>query len=192
MKTMVIDVFTIDLVPLLHLYACSTILPAVRESDEELAELISYQLSSFYRLKKHTKDYIFNHLQIYFAFFLQNICIYQKNVVPLHRSPGNSSPRHSAGEESGFFLFDMTELEIITSAFSAQRKNVSAPCNTFRRLRNRIFHQEAICWDLYYVSCLHDNLVTVLGWMNANMPDWLDKIDPFNKVCADIRKEMGW
>ena len=73
-----------------------------------------------------------------------------------------------------------------------QRKNVSAPCNTFRRLRNRIFHQEAICWDLYYVSCIHDNLVTVLGWMNPYMPDWLAKIDPFDIVCAEIRKEMGW
>ncbi len=73
-----------------------------------------------------------------------------------------------------------------------QRKNVSAPCNTLRRLRNRIFHQEAICWDLYYLTCLHDNLVTVLGWMNADMPAWLESIDPFNQVCSDIRKEMGW
>ena len=73
-----------------------------------------------------------------------------------------------------------------------QRKNVSAPCNTLRRLRNRIFHQEAICWDLYYLTCLHDNLITVLGWMNADMPAWLASIDPFNQVCSDIRKEMGW
>ena len=73
-----------------------------------------------------------------------------------------------------------------------QRKNVSAPCNTLRRLRNRIFHQEAICWDLYYLTCLHDNLVTVLGWMNDDMPKWLAPIDPFDSVCEDIRKEMGW
>ena len=72
-----------------------------------------------------------------------------------------------------------------------QRKNVSAPCNTLRRLRNRIFHQEAICWDLYYLTCLHDNLVTVLGWMNEDIQQWLKPIDPFDKVCADIRKEMG-
>ena len=73
-----------------------------------------------------------------------------------------------------------------------QRKNVSAPCNALRRLRNRIFHQEAICWDLYYMTCLHDNLVTVLGWMNVDIQQWLRTIDPYNDVCADIRKEMGW
>ena len=73
-----------------------------------------------------------------------------------------------------------------------KRKNISAPCNTLRHLRNRIFHQEAICWDLYYVTCLHDNLVTVLGWMNTDMPNWLSAIDPFDAACAEIRKEMGW
>ena len=73
-----------------------------------------------------------------------------------------------------------------------QRKNVSAPCNALRRLRNRIFHQEAICWDLYYMTCLHDNLVTVLGWINADIQQWLKTIDPFDDVSSDIRKEMGW
>ena len=243
----------------------------------------------------------------------------------MHRSPGNSSPRHRAGEESGFFiLFCMTELEIITSAFSQQRfnkylafhhgneakaiahykanlrlaeslyvslsvfevtlrnalsrelsnlagkedwtelfstnpdmlslapyidqaksqiskrketittdkiiseltfgfwvmllnsqyervlwkslrkafpnmpkaerqrKNISAPCNSLRRLRNRIFHHEAICWDLDYVTGLHYDLIKVLGWMNADVPDWLSTVDHFNAICADIRREMGW
>ena len=40
----------------------------------------------------------------------------------MHRSPGNSSPRLSAGDESGFFFYyAMTELELLQSAFSAQR-----------------------------------------------------------------------
>lgn len=73
-----------------------------------------------------------------------------------------------------------------------QRKNVSAPCNDLRRLRNRVFHHEAICWNLHYVTCLHHNLVTVLGWMNADMPAWLATIDSFDNVCESINKEMGW
>ena len=40
----------------------------------------------------------------------------------MHRSPGNSSPRYDAGDESGFFVYmAKSELEILTSAFSAQR-----------------------------------------------------------------------
>ena len=33
-----------------------------------------------------------------------------------------------------------------------QRRNVSAPLNTFRRFRNRIFHNESICWNLSRVE----------------------------------------
>ena len=73
-----------------------------------------------------------------------------------------------------------------------QRKNISAPCNTLRLLRNRIFHQEAICWDLRYVSFLHQDLVKVLGWINADIASWLKTIDPFDDVCCSIRKQMGW
>ena len=266
-----------------------------------------------------------NKNEFFFAFCGQNIWSCRKKAVLLHRSPGNSSPRYDAGDESGFFIFmAKSELDILSSAFSAQRlskylaynhgdadrtvkhykanlrlaeslyislsvfevtlrnalsrelhnlagkddwwdifyttfdlaplvpeidkakalirnrgekvttdkilsemtfgfwvmllnsqyervlwkslrkafpnlpkkdrqrKNVSAPCNSLRRLRNRIFHQEAICWDLFYVTCLHDNLITVLGWMNADVPAWLATIDPFDQVCADIRTEMGW
>ncbi len=56
------------------------------------------------------------------AFCSQKIWSIQKNVVPLHRSPGNSSPRYDAGDESGFFIcMAKSELDILTDAFSAQR-----------------------------------------------------------------------
>lgn len=73
-----------------------------------------------------------------------------------------------------------------------QRKNVSAPCNTFRKLRNRVFHHEAICWDIEYVTKLHNDLVQMLGWINKDMPAWLATIDHFDEVRAEICKEMGW
>lgn len=33
-----------------------------------------------------------------------------------------------------------------------QRKNVSAPLNRFRAFRNRVFHNESICWNLNRVN----------------------------------------
>ena len=73
-----------------------------------------------------------------------------------------------------------------------QRKNVSAPCNAFRKLRNRVFHHEAICWDIQYVTRLHDELIKVLGWVNKDMPAWLATIDTFDSVKKSICCEMGW
>ena len=68
-----------------------------------------------------------------------------------------------------------------------KRKNVSAPCNSLRKLRNRVFHHESICWDLKYISNIHSRLVQVLGWMNSDIPTWLEQIDNFQKVVDDIR-----
>ena len=67
-----------------------------------------------------------------------------------------------------------------------KRKNVSSPCNALRKLRNRVFHHESICWDLDYITEIHDRLILVLGWMNSDMPAWLEKVDNFSKVVDDI------
>ena len=73
---------------------------------------------------------------------LQKFAHVRKKQYFCTRSPGNSSPRYNAGDESGFFVFmDRSELEILTEGF----------------------------------------------------PELVEeRIDPFDKVSAEIRKEMGW
>ena len=73
-----------------------------------------------------------------------------------------------------------------------QRKNVSAPLNTFRTFRNRVFHNESICWNLDRVEEIHREKTTVLGWINKDVPGWLSQIDRFNTVCDKIRMAMSW
>ena len=68
-----------------------------------------------------------------------------------------------------------------------KRKNVSSPCNALRKLRNRVFHHESICWDLDYITDIHNRVVMVLGWINKDMPSWLDEVDHFCKVVDEIR-----
>ena len=68
-----------------------------------------------------------------------------------------------------------------------KRKNVSSPCNALRKLRNRVFHHESICWDLDYITDIHNRLVMVLGWINTDMPSWLDEVDHFCNVVDEIR-----
>ena len=50
-----------------------------------------------------------------------------------------------------------------------KRKNVSAP-----------------------VKEIHTEMVTVLGWINKDVPQWLKHTDRFDTVCQDIIKTMGW
>lgn len=73
-----------------------------------------------------------------------------------------------------------------------KRKNLSTPLNTFRMFRNRIFHNESICWNLTRVTEIHNELIEVMGWMNKELPGWVGQIDRFEQVCLEIRKDMDW
>ena len=68
-----------------------------------------------------------------------------------------------------------------------QRKVIASCLNKFRRLRNRIDHNEAICWNLDEVQMIHNEMLNVMGWMNKDVPTWVSKFDRFNNVCQDIR-----
>jgi len=73
-----------------------------------------------------------------------------------------------------------------------KRKIISSPLNRFRRLRNRIYHNEPICWNLSKVEAIHDEILTVTSWMNKDLPSWIRDQERFKDVCQDIRKRMGW
>ena len=74
-----------------------------------------------------------------------------------------------------------------------QRKNVSAPLNTIRTLRNRVFHNESISWSLLRLTELHDTIVMVIYWMNASIPQWLPTVDRYNSVSSRVSREWyGW
>ncbi len=73
-----------------------------------------------------------------------------------------------------------------------QRKNISAPLNRFRSLRNRVFHNESVCWNLSRVIDIHTEIITVLGWMNKDVPNWLSAYDRFPEVIIEIRKTLLW
>ena len=73
-----------------------------------------------------------------------------------------------------------------------QRKNVSAPLNTIRTFRNRVFHNEPICWNLDRVEEIHRKMTTAMSWINKDVPGWLNQIDRFGAVCENIRLAMGW
>lgn len=73
-----------------------------------------------------------------------------------------------------------------------QRKNVSAPLNTIRAFRNRIFHNESICWNLNRVADIHKELLLVMEWINQDIPEWIAAFDRFEEVTQRIKLRMNW
>ena len=73
-----------------------------------------------------------------------------------------------------------------------KRRNVSAPLNLFRHFRNRIFHNESICWNLNRVEEIHAEILKVIGWINSDLPEWVREQEHFSHVCREIRNQMEW
>ena len=73
-----------------------------------------------------------------------------------------------------------------------QRKNISAPLNILRTFRNRIFHNESICWNLNRVEQIHENIILVLKWIDKDLADWILTFDRFPTVINEIKAKMNW
>lgn len=74
-----------------------------------------------------------------------------------------------------------------------QRKSISAPLNTLRSLRNRVFHNENISWSMTRLEELHDTILRVIGWMSPNVARWMTGVDRFRKVSFKVKCQWyGW
>jgi len=73
-----------------------------------------------------------------------------------------------------------------------QRKNISIPLNTIRAFRNRIFHNESICWNINRVDQLHEMIIMVIGWIDKDIPVWVNQFDRFDTVKNDIKIKLNW
>ena len=65
-----------------------------------------------------------------------------------------------------------------------KRHNVSAPLNRIRNLRNRVYHNEPIAWNLTTLENLHHEIYKVLGWLNVDLPAFARNLDRFDAVLA--------
>jgi hypothetical protein len=71
-----------------------------------------------------------------------------------------------------------------------QRKKVAPPLNRFRTFRNRIFHHEPISWNLERLRQIHTEMLTVMAWINKDIPAWLVPFDRFDCVCNSIAQRF--
>ena len=73
-----------------------------------------------------------------------------------------------------------------------KRKTVSAPLNSFRAFRNRVFHHESICWNMARITQIHNELYMVMGWINKDLPEWALSVDRVEETKHIIRQRFGW
>jgi hypothetical protein len=73
---------------------------------------------------------------------------------------------------------------------SRQRRNVSAPINKIRNFRNRVFHHEPIAWNINELEKIYRELLLVMKWLNADLPQIAHSIDRVPEVLKIAREKL--
>jgi len=90
--------------------------------------------------------------------------------------------------------FEMTLWKALRLAFPncpkeiRKRKTMSSKFNSVRKLRNRIFHHEAITWNLDVVQEYENEILEALLWLNKDLECWLNGLNHLETVIKENRK----
>ena len=68
-----------------------------------------------------------------------------------------------------------------------KRHTISSALNQVRDLRNRVFHHEQLLWLNPTLIDLHAKGIEVLGWLDPQLPPWLDKYDRLPVTWAAVQ-----
>ena len=116
----------------------------------------------------------------------------EKKVV----TPGKIIAKLSFGFWTSLFdsRFEMSLWKNLRLAFPncqkkiRKRKTMSSKFNGIRKLRNRIFHHEAITWDLGVVKNYKKEIVEGIDWLDKGLVDWSDDLIHIDRVIEKRQK----
>jgi hypothetical protein len=69
-----------------------------------------------------------------------------------------------------------------------QRKTMSSKFNGVRKLRNRIFHHEAITWSIQALINYKQEIIEGIDWLDKELLDWSDDIFRIDTVIEKRKK----
>lgn len=71
-----------------------------------------------------------------------------------------------------------------------QRRTISANLNNIRRFRNRLFHHEAILWNIVVVNGYKEDMKETILWLEKGLELWIEELSRVDKVIDTTRKEI--
>ncbi len=61
---------------------------------------------------------------------------------------------------------------------------MSTKFNAIRKLRNRIFHHEAIAWNLDVVNSYKKEIIQGIEWLHIDLSEWIKEFNHIDDVIA--------
>ena len=92
--------------------------------------------------------------------------------------------------------FEMTLWKNLRFAFpncpkeNRKRKIVSAKLNRIRKFRNRIFHHEAISWNMEVLSTYKLDIIEGINWLDKDLLNWIDELNHVDQTIDKYRKRI--
>lgn len=71
-----------------------------------------------------------------------------------------------------------------------KRKTMSSKFNGIRRLRNRIFHHEAITWNLSVLNSYKLEIIEGIEWLDKDLLDWLVELNHIDETIEKYRNTI--
>jgi len=71
-----------------------------------------------------------------------------------------------------------------------KRKTMSSKFNGIRRLRNRIFHHEAITWNLEILNSYKLQIIEGIEWFDKELLEWIVELNHIDETIEKYRKTI--
>ncbi len=67
---------------------------------------------------------------------------------------------------------------------------MSSKFNGIRRLRNRIFHHEAITWNLEVLNSYKLGIIHGIEWLDKGLLDWIVELNHIDETIEKFRRSI--
>lgn len=67
-----------------------------------------------------------------------------------------------------------------------KRKTMSSKFNGIRKLRNRIFHHEAISWDMNALNSYKNEILEGIEWLNKDLVEWMNELNQVDRIIKNL------
>lgn len=67
---------------------------------------------------------------------------------------------------------------------------MSSKFNRIRKLRNRIFHHEAITWNLNVLNLYKDEIIQGIEWLDKDLLEWIVELNHVEETISKVRETI--
>ncbi|MDP4276771.1 MAG: hypothetical protein Q8914_03965 [Bacteroidota bacterium] len=163
-----------------------------------LRNSIDYQLTKRFNDSKWYENMEF--IRIASRFQIDRISDAKTNILSEKKeiTPGRIISELTFGFWTSLFdvRFEMTLWKSLRLAFPncpkqiRQRKTMSSKFNSIRKLRNRIFHHEAISWNLLALDRYKIELIEGIEWLDKDLLGWVVELNHISETIDKYRETI--